>query len=372
MMPGPVLVWSERADLRLELLGQARRVAGAVGAEVHLCLSLVAGAPAPDPYGAYGADLVYQAATDVKGPEALAAFVGQVVSESRPALVMVGATKTGMEVAPRVADRCGAAYAAWAVGMEIAPEDGTVRASCMLYAGTAVATYRFRRPVTVLSVAPGIFEAVEGGGDGVPVRVIEPEDAGSGIEVIGERAKDSSGARLQGARSVVDIGRGVKGTEELAQARTLAGLLDAQLSCSRPVSSDRDWFPEWLGLSGAKVKPELCLTLGVSGAVQHIVGIRDSRVIAAVNSDENAAIFTQADIGVVADLTDFLPVFIDRLRSRGVHPAWAPPARRVPANKQQFTRRRYGKADRDHRRWHRRELDCLLPQPVRRCRGHGF
>ena len=68
------------------------------------------------------------------------------------------------------------------------------------------------------------------------------------------------------------------------------------------MSSDRDWFPEWLGLSGRKIKPELCLTIGVSGAVQHVVGIRDSRVIAAVNNDENAAIFTQADIGVVADL----------------------------------------------------------------------
>ena len=88
------------------------------------------------------------------------------------------------------------------------------------------------------------------------------------------------------------------------------------------MSSDRDWFPEWLGLSGAKVKPELCLTIGVSGAVQHVVGIRDSRVIAAVNNDENAAIFAQADIGVVADLNEFLPVLMERLKSKGARPAW--------------------------------------------------
>jgi electron transfer flavoprotein alpha subunit len=322
MMPTPVVVWSERPELRRELLGQARRVADNVGAEVHLCLTSGNGSSAPEPYGAHGADMVYQAVTDLKDPERLAAFVAQVVSESRPGLVIVGATKTGMEVAPRLAERCNAAYAAWAVGMEIASEDGAVSASCMLYAGTAVATYRFKRSVTVLSVAQGVFEAVESGRGAVPVRSIVPEDGGSGIKVIGERAKNSSGARLQGARSVVDVGRGVKSTEELGVARSLAALLDAQLSCSRPVSSDRDWFPDWLGLSGAKVKPELCLTLGVSGAVQHIVGIRDSRVIAAVNIDENAAIFTQADIGIVADLKDFLPVLIDRLRSRGVRPAW--------------------------------------------------
>jgi electron transfer flavoprotein alpha subunit len=81
-------------------------------------------------------------------------------------------------------------------------------------------------------------------------------------------------------------------------------------------------MPEWLGLSGAKVKPEFCLTVGISGAIQHIVGIRGSRVIAAVNNDETAAIFTQTDIGVVADLRAFLPVFFERLKARGAHPVW--------------------------------------------------
>jgi electron transfer flavoprotein alpha subunit len=141
--------------------------------------------------------------------------------------------------------------------------------------------------------------------------------------VTGERAKSVTGTRLHEANAVVDVGRGVKSLEDLAVARTLAGLLDAQLGCSRPVSSDRDWLPEWLGLSGAKVGPELCLTLGVSGAVQHVVGIRDSRVIAAVNNDENAAIFSQSDIGVVADLNEFSPVLIERLGSRQARPIWS-------------------------------------------------
>ena len=102
----------------------------------------------------------------------------------------------------------------------------------------------------------------------------------------------------------------------------MADLLDGQLACSRPIASDRDWFPEWLGLSGAKIKPELCLTVGVSGAIQHIVGIRDSRIIAAVNNDEGAAIFAQADYGVVADLYEFVPALIERIKARGIRPAW--------------------------------------------------
>ena len=81
-------------------------------------------------------------------------------------------------------------------------------------------------------------------------------------------------------------------------------------------------MPDWLGLSGAKIKPELCLTIGISGAVQHVIGIRDSRVIAAVNNDENAAIFSQVDVGVVADLYEFLPVLIERMKARGARPSW--------------------------------------------------
>ncbi len=127
---------------------------------------------------------------------------------------------------------------------------------------------------------------------------------------------------LEEAKLVIDVGQGVKQRDDLQMIQSLADLLDGQLGCSRPIASDRDWFPEWLGLSGAKIKPELCLTVGISGAIQHIVGIRDSHLIAAVNMDENAPIFAQADYGVVADLYEFLPALIDRIKARGVRPVW--------------------------------------------------
>jgi electron transfer flavoprotein alpha subunit len=138
------------------------------------------------------------------------------------------------------------------------------------------------------------------------------------------KPKPASGARLEEARLVVDVGQGVKQRDDLQMIQALADFLDGQIACSRPIASDRDWFPEWLGLSGAKIKPELCLTVGVSGAIQHIVGIRDSRLIAAVNNDEGAAIFAQADYGVVADLYEFLPALMDRMKARGIRPAWMP------------------------------------------------
>jgi len=124
---------------------------------------------------------------------------------------------------------------------------------------------------------------------------------------------------LETALAVVDVGQGFRQREDLALASSLAEVLGAQLGCSRPMAADRDWFPEWLGLSGRKVTPRLVVTLGIAGAVQHMVGIREARVIAAVNIDENAGIFSQADVGVVADLYEFVPAWWTR-SGRGASP----------------------------------------------------
>jgi electron transfer flavoprotein alpha subunit len=321
-MATAILVWSEQPALALELLGQARRLADARGAEVTLC---TCGEVAPaelEAFAAHGADVVATATECSADAARCAAALGAAISQAQPSLVLIGASKLGMDVAPRVAERNGAAYAAWAVDVGFDETSGDITADCMLYAGTGLATYRFQREMTVLTSAPGAFEADRRPGRVARLETLTPGDESCVVEVLSTRSKSSDGARLEEAKAVVDIGRGVKESDDLAQSRALAGLLEGQLGCSRPVSSDRDWLPEWLGLSGAKIKPELCLTLGISGAIQHIVGIRDSRVVVAVNNDEDAAIFTQADIGVVADLTEFVPVLIERLKARGARPDW--------------------------------------------------
>jgi electron transfer flavoprotein alpha subunit len=322
MTAAGILVWSERPALAEALLGEARRLADCVGCEVGLCVGGETGADEVEGYAGRGADVVYLTGQSERDPAGWAAAIGAVIATAPPRLVLIGGTKTGMEVAPRVAERCRAAYAAWAVEIGIDPASAATTASCMLYGGTGLATYRFTLPLTVLTAAPGVFEVRELSGRTARAQPVIVADETTRLSVIGEHAKPPSGARLQEAKAVVDIGQGMKEPEDFEMARSLADLLDGQLSCSRPVAIGRDWLPDWLGLSGAKVKPELCLTIGISGAIQHVVGIRESRVIAAVNNDETAAIFTQADIGVVADLHEFLPVLIERLRARGARPAW--------------------------------------------------
>jgi electron transfer flavoprotein alpha subunit len=311
-----ILIWSEKASLARELASQARTVADKVGGSV---VAVQYGLAEAINWNECGVDVAYtiEAASD---PETCAAVLSGAVQQTNANLVLIGATKLGMEVAPRVAERMSAGYAAWTLGFEI---DGSncVTARCMLYTGTGLAMYQFKPGPVVLTAASGVFEAKDTTGRQARVETLNVSIGAARITVVGDQPK-AKGARLEEAKLVVDVGQGVKQREDLEMIRALANVLDGQLACSRPVASDRDWFPEWLGLSGAKIKPELCLTVGVSGAIQHIVGIRDSRVIAAVNNDENAAIFTQADYGVVADLYEFLPALMERLKARGIRPAW--------------------------------------------------
>jgi electron transfer flavoprotein alpha subunit len=145
----------------------------------------------------------------------------------------------------------------------------------------------------------------------------------SRLQVLSVTPKGTSGASLESAEVVIDIGQGVRCRDDLVQIQKLADLLGAQLSCTRPISSERGWLEEWVGLSGRRVSPRLCITLGVSGAIQHMVGIRGSQVIVAVDSNPDSAMLVQADYGVVMDLYEFVPALIEALRTRGVRPAKA-------------------------------------------------
>jgi len=320
MSSNTILVFCEKPTLFQELLSEARRHAASIGwtvAAVGLGKDVSA-------LVELGADVVYQGDVDDRNPEMVTSALLAAAAQAQPSVFLVGATKLGMEVAPRLAERLGTGYAAWVVGFEVDPGLETTTAKCMLYTGTGVATYRFKPGAAILTVAPGVFEASPDPGKTANVVVLDVSAAPPKMTVLEYKPKPASGARLEEARLVVDVGQGVKVREDLQMIQALADLLDGQLGCSRPIASDRDWFPEWLGLSGAKIKPELCLTVGVSGAIQHIVGIRDSRLIAAVNTDEGAAIFSQADYGVVADLYEFLPALMDRIKARGIRPAWMP------------------------------------------------
>jgi electron transfer flavoprotein alpha subunit len=122
--------------------------------------------------------------------------------------------------------------------------------------------------------------------------------------------------RIEDASVIVSCGRGLGKKEDRVLLDELAMLLCGQVGCSRPLAEDRKWFGEWVGLSGHKVKPKLYIACGISGVIQHVAGIRDAKVIVAVNKDESAPIFEVADYGVVGDLYEILPALKEALKKQ--------------------------------------------------------
>lgn len=315
--PNTILVSSDQPSLVAELVGKARQLADPLGWGVAVLplnkLDLIES----------GADLLYTLAdgTPLDGnPETSTSALAAVIRETQPALVLVGATKHGMEVAPRVAERTGCGYGPWATQVSLDSACRTT-AQCVLYSGQGMAAYQFKTSTTLLTVAAGVFKKPEIQPRPAQVVTVNVPLGAPRMTVIDYHPKSGGSSRIEEARVVVDVGQGLKTREDLALVESVAKWLDGQLACTRPVAADRDWFPEWLGLSGKKVSAELCLAVGISGAIQHVIGIRDSRVIVAVNNDENAGIFSQVDYGVVADLYAFLPIFLERMVTRKVRPA---------------------------------------------------
>jgi electron transfer flavoprotein alpha subunit len=130
--------------------------------------------------------------------------------------------------------------------------------------------------------------------------------------------KPPAGADISTSQRLVCVGRGLARAEDLPLVQQLAEALGAELACTRPLSYEYGWLPEerMVGISGRRTSPRLMLSLGVSGQVQHTVGIMGSKVIVAVNREASAPIFKLADYGIVADLYQLAPRLTDGLRGR--------------------------------------------------------
>jgi len=312
-----ILVYSEKQNIAHELLGRARQVADKQNKTVSVAIlgESVTGDMAS--LGAWGADSVYVVNSPLLvglGPETFTDALTGVIEQAEPDLIVIGATKPGLEISAHVAGRLDLGCASFCVDFDF--EDDAVIAKCMIYSGMGMNTYKIKTKPAMLTVAPAVFNALEVGNKAAEVITINPPIKEPAMVVVEYKDKATAGVRWEDAPMIVDVGQGMNDKSDLEIAEELAALFDGQVACTRPVSSERDWFPEWLGLSGKKIHADLCVTLGVSGSIQHVVGIRDARTIVAVNNDENAGIFSQADYGVVADLHEFVPKFTAVLKAR--------------------------------------------------------
>ncbi|MEL4357724.1 MULTISPECIES: electron transfer flavoprotein subunit alpha/FixB family protein [unclassified Luteococcus] len=197
------------------------------------------------------------------------------------------------------------------VAAELPTEPSTVNR--LAHGGLAIATEQVVAETTVLVVSS--LPAIEQPSAGVGATEALAGTPLQGVRIIEERPTAGSTVDLGAARRVVGVGRGFASQDDLALAQGVADKLGAELACTRPIAEGVGWMPpeRYLGVSGAAIKPDLYLAIGLSGQVQHMVGVNQSKVIVAINKDKNAPIFSHVDFGIVGDLYQVLPELAKQL-----------------------------------------------------------
>ena len=193
-------------------------------------------------------------------------------------------------------------------------EDGDLVAARYAFGGATIAREKLATPVKVFAVMPKTF-SVEGVMAGRARSSPPTLDVESRVKVVDRRAKEGDHVNLDAAPLIVGVGRGFNAREDLALGDELAGALGAVVGCTKSLA-DFEWLGEdrVIGLSGAKTAPDLYVAVGVSGQIQHTVGVAGAKLIAAVNKDKEAPIFAMADYGLVGDLYEVVPALVERLR----------------------------------------------------------
>lgn len=267
---------------------------------------------------AYGADEVLLLPA-LPEDEPRQAYIPVIVERARldqPEIFLFTASLLGKELAARIAGQLGAGLGSECSGLRWIQEEAALEMERLFYGGAAIQTVRCRLAPRMATVSPRSFAPAERQ-EGSSGHVIElPSPPPSPVRVIERKSRTLAAGDITGARVVVCVGRGFEQEADLDLARQLAQALGGEIACTRPISQEMRWLPEdvCIGLSAKKVKPDLYIGLGISGQIQHLTGIRDARVIVAVNRDANAPIFGAADYGIAGDLYEVVPQLLNILR----------------------------------------------------------
>jgi electron transfer flavoprotein alpha subunit len=313
-----IWVYAEASDgkvapITLEMLTKARELGGTV----EVVYGGDASAIAAD-LGAHGASKVYATgdlAGSLQGVPVASAIAQQVSEGNGPDLIMLGTTYDGRDVAARLSVAVDKPVIT--NNVDIAVEGDDVVVTEPVFGGTKLVKTRFSAGAPYVALfRPKSFAAESAGGGPAEVVTVDVPEQGT-AKIVNRHVEESTGPKLDEAEIVVSGGRGLGDAEKYAVIEELAGLLKGAPGASRAIV-DAGWVPYsyQVGQTGKVVKPTVYIAAGISGATQHLVGMKGSKNIVAINKDPEAPIFSVADLGVVGDVHKVLPKLVEALKAR--------------------------------------------------------
>jgi electron transfer flavoprotein alpha subunit len=234
------------------------------------------------------------------------------ISDNGFDIIIMAATSLGKDLAPHVAAKLDAGLAMDCVGLTL--ENNDIIALRPVYAGKAIINVKINSHIKVFVLRPNIFSAGEPSNTNAEVLIVNLETVNLSVRVV-DIKKSEGKLDVAEADIIISGGRGMKGPEHFHLIEELAQTLGAASGASRAVV-DAGWRPhsEQVGQTGKTVSPNLYIAIGISGAIQHLAGMRSSKYIVAINKDKDAPIFQVADYGIVGDIFEVLPKLIEEVK----------------------------------------------------------
>jgi len=247
--------------------------------------------------------------------ESLAFVLSEIARGDGPDILLIRSSRLGKETAGRVAQKLQAGCVTDAIAMEMKGSDLVVQRYAL--GGNTVSSEVITTRKKVISVMPGYFEAHTVATPDGQVEMLNIPIPAPRVQLIERRTKLTEAASIEAAERLVCIGQGLSKKEDLVMVNEFCEALHAEIGCTRPLASDLHWVSEerMVGISGKKCNPKFHASIGVSGQIQHTVGIVNAKLIFAINKDKDAPIFKIADYGIVGDLYQALPKLTAKIAS---------------------------------------------------------
>ena len=320
---GPVWVIAEQIDCRilavsLQLIGHARKLADKLDTSVEVVLLGDKMGEQTRQLFAAGADRVYLGSfleLAVYQPDVYTEMIVKLAKKRQPEIMLIGSTSMGRELAPLVAARLETGLTAHCIDLVIGANN-ILEQIIPAYGGLISIVCPRRRP-QMATVAKGVFPEpkLEEGREGEIIPLDLPVNLSPCIRTLEIVREESQGVPLESASTVVAGGAGAGNQDGWRKIADLAEVLNAALGSTRP-AVDEGWIEleTMIGQSGKMVSPELYIGVGLSGELQHMVGIIGAQVMVAINNDPKSPVFDQVDYGVVDDCQEFVPLLIEKIK----------------------------------------------------------